>query len=111
MTRGEIILWYQLKGKQVLGHKFRRQYSVGKYVVDFYCPKLHLAIEVDGLSHSAAGAMENDRQRQTDIEQYGISFLRFTDEQVMNRGDEVVEEIRNAVLELSRRTSPFSPPS
>ena len=50
MTKAEIILWSKLKGKQ-LGYKFRRQHGIGKYIIDFYCPKLKLIIEVDGDVH------------------------------------------------------------
>jgi very-short-patch-repair endonuclease len=52
MPQAEIILWSKLKNKGFKGYKFRRQYSVGKFVIDFYCPRLKLAIEVDGKSHS-----------------------------------------------------------
>jgi len=56
-TYTEFLMWKQLKSKRLCGYKFRRQYSVDKYVIDFYCPKLKLAIEVDGISH------ELDRQK------------------------------------------------
>ncbi len=52
MTKAEIVLWSKLKGKQLNGLKFRRQYSINNYVVDFYCPELRLAIEIDGGVHT-----------------------------------------------------------
>jgi len=51
MTKAETLLWIELKGKNIEGLKFRRQYSIEAYVVDFYCPALKLAIEVDGATH------------------------------------------------------------
>lgn len=75
MPEAEVMLWKKLKGKQVNGHKFRRQYSIGKYIVDFFCPELKLAVEVDGDSHFMDEAcMEKDRKRQFFIEKQGISF-------------------------------------
>ena len=53
MTRAEIVLWYNLKGRQMLGCKFRRQHGGAQYILDFYCPELRLAIDVDGASHDA----------------------------------------------------------
>ena len=50
-TVPEKLLWEKLKGKQLLGFKFRRQHGIGNYIVDFYCPKLKLGIEIDGVSH------------------------------------------------------------
>ena len=78
MPEAEIILWSKLKGKQVYGCKFRRQYSVGSYIIDFYCPKLKLAIEVDGTSHFQPGSKTKDNDRQKYIETYGIHFLSKT---------------------------------
>ena len=56
-------LWLRLRNRQLMGYRFRRQYGVGPYVLDFYCPKLKLAIEVDGDNHFEAGAGEYDRVR------------------------------------------------
>ena len=52
MTKAEVLLWLQLKNRKMLGQRFLRQYGIDAYVVDFYCPKLKLAIEVDGESHN-----------------------------------------------------------
>jgi len=76
MPRAEVVLWSKLKGRGLGGYKFRRQYSVGKFVIDFYCPKLKLAIEVDGDSHYIEGADLCDKERQTIIESFGIENLR-----------------------------------
>ena len=77
MPPAEVILWQRIRTQQ-LGYKFRRQYSVGSYVIDFYCAQEKLAIELDGESHYVEGASERDKQRQEFIEKFGIRFLRFT---------------------------------
>jgi len=93
MPQTEIQLWSKLRGTGLKGHKFRRQYSVKNYVLDFYCPKQKLAIEIDGDSHFTDGAEEYDRERQTVIESYGITFLRFTNAEVSENIEGVVMRI------------------
>ena len=93
MPTAEDLVWSRLRRKQVCGHKFRRQYSVGPYVIDFYCPGLKLAVEIDGDSHFLADAVTQDKQRQGYIESFGIQFLRFTNEQVYRNLDDVLEKI------------------
>ena len=80
MTLAERILWLSLRGRHMLGYKFRRQHGVKDYVMDFYCPELRLAIEADGESHSTDEAKKNDPKRQGNIEKEGICFLRFTED-------------------------------
>jgi very-short-patch-repair endonuclease len=100
-TRAERTLWWNLKGGQLLGYKFRRQYGVGSYVLDFYCPELRLAIEVDGATHESSEAVRLDRKRQTEIERHGIRFLRFTDDQVLGNVQNVVLVIEAEVQKAS----------
>lgn len=97
MTRTEIILWSQLKGKKLNGQKFRRQYSVGPYIVDFYHAKKRLAIEIDGESHFKKGAKEYDDSRQNYIESYGITFLRFLNSDIYKNLDSVLDTILNTI--------------
>ncbi|MGD1046113.1 MAG: endonuclease domain-containing protein [Bacteroidota bacterium] len=82
MPKAEVILWKELSRKKMHGYKFRRQYGVDQYVLDFYCPRLKLAIEVDGDSHFVLGSEEQDKVRQEYIESFGIHFLRFSNEDV-----------------------------
>ncbi len=100
MPPAEIILWSKLRGKNLEGLKFRRQYSIGSFVVDFYCPERKLAIEIDGESHYVDGATERDKMRQSIIESAGVSFLRFTNHDVYERLEGVIEKI----LEKTKRT-------
>ena len=92
MPKAEVILWLKLKGKGT-GYKFRRQYSVDKFVVDFYCSELKLAIEVDGDSHYTEDGTERDKERQKIIEHYGITFLRFTNDEIYKNPDGVMMKI------------------
>jgi very-short-patch-repair endonuclease len=78
MPAPEVILWSCLKKKTLSGYKFRRQYGIDRYIVDFYCPKAKLAIELDGDSHFTEEAREYDHQRQMFIESLGIKVIRFT---------------------------------
>ena len=100
MTRAENLLWYQLKGKKINGFKFRRQYSVGKYVIDFYCPKLKLAIEIDGVTHTSDEEVEYDIHRQKEIESFGIRFLRFTNLEIYECLFDVLDRIKKKTQDL-----------
>ncbi|MGR5499630.1 endonuclease domain-containing protein [Vibrio sp. DNB22_10_4] len=100
-TLAEARLWYFLRGGQV-GAKFRRQYGVGDYVLDFYSPELRLAIEVDGDSHFSVEGQEHDKVRTEFLETRGIQVIRFTNREVLEECDGVVEVIREMVRELKR---------
>ena len=89
-------LWYYLRNRRFYGIKFRRQYSVSTYVVDFYCPAARVAIEIDGGSHYIGGAPEQDRVRQQFIEMCGIKIIRFTNKDVMENIEGVLAIIRGA---------------
>lgn len=108
MTKAEFRLWQKLKGKQLEGVKFRSQYGVGRFVVDFYCTELKLAIEIDGESHFQDGVQEYDQERQAFIELLGIRFLRFTNDDVYRNLEGVLERIIQKIGEL--RNDPPSPP-
>jgi very-short-patch-repair endonuclease len=78
-TLSEVILWSYLKGRKMLGYKFNRQRVIGKYIVDFFCYELMLAIEIDGSSHGEMENLKYDEKRQEELEKKGIRFLRFGD--------------------------------
>jgi very-short-patch-repair endonuclease len=101
LSKAEAILWNHLSRKQMLGYKFRRQYSVDQYVIDFYCPRLKLAIEIDGDSHFVSRADERDKARQEHIKAYGFRFLRFTNEDVYKNIDGVCQNIYEEIENLT----------
>ena len=101
-TEAEKLLWKHLKSRQLDGFKFRRQYSIDGYVVDFYCPEVKLAIELDGDTHFVHGAIEYDRNREAHISSFGITFLRFFNDEVYTNMDGVLQVIFFKVRELKR---------
>jgi very-short-patch-repair endonuclease len=97
----------RLRGKQLLGKKMRRQYSVGPYCIDLYCPEARLAIEVDGDSHFTPEAKGHDARRRRFIEEFGIRFVRFTNQDVCENLEGVVEAIAAALREAPSQSPPF----
>src|SRR5947209_5462523 len=77
LTSAEATLWKILKSSKFEGRKFRRQHSVGKYVLDFYCPAERLAIELDGEAHADDLSRIHDRKRETFLNAQGLKILRF----------------------------------
>lgn len=105
LTKAEAILWRELKNKKLLGFKFRRQYGIGAYVVDFYCTDLNLAIEVDGITHLTDEEIEYDSRREADIKQLGIQFLRFTNPEIYEDLYNVLEKIKTKVKDINPTAS------
>jgi len=95
MPPAEKILWYHLKGRQIKGYKFRRQFGIGDYIVDFYCPEAKLVIEIDGDSHYEPIAIEYDRVRENNLQSLGLDIIRFTNLDVYQTLDEVIKTIHN----------------
>jgi len=102
-TIPEILVWSILKNNQFRGLKFRRQHVIDGYVVDFYCQKLKLAIELDGKSHQYQ--QEYDESRQADIEAKGISVIRIKNYEIRNN-IEVLYQRLNAVIQDQNPPSP-----
>ncbi len=96
MTPAERALWQRLRRKQLDGWRFRRQHPVGNFVVDFFCAKARLVVEVDGPIHLKQRYYDEERTQMLD-ELKGYRVLRFTNEQVMNDIESVLEEIRRAL--------------
>ena len=83
LTPAEATLWDLLKNRQLDGRKFRRQHSIGSYIVDLYCPMENLAIELDGEAHNSAVRAERDRERDLFLQHAGILVLRFENQVVL----------------------------
>jgi len=108
MPKGEKMLWQKLR-RNNMGYKFRRQFGVGKYVVDFYCPKLSLVIEVDGLTHDFKDRIYSDKIKQKYIESKGIKILRFNSKEIFENINSVLDQIYFVCEGL--KTSPQPSPS
>ena len=79
-TKEEARIWYQFLRRYPL--QFRRQHPIGPYIVDFYCAKARLVIELDGSQHYAASGMERDRIRTAFLEERGLKVLRFSNSDI-----------------------------
>jgi len=104
-TYCEKILWIYLRDRKTLGYKFRRQYSVDHFVIDFYCPQLKLAIELDGSVHDLPDQKEYDAYRQEYLEKFGITFCRITNDELMSNAKMAFEKIENAIKLLCSKVS------
>lgn len=87
----EALLWNPLKGRKMRGYQFMRQKPIGEYIVDFYCSRLQLVIEIDGESHK--DRLDYDRGRQQFLESLGFTVLRFHDTDVKRNMDHVLMAI------------------
>lgn len=103
MPKAEVLLWSKLKSRQLLGCKFRRQFGVDAYRLDFYSPELKLGIELDGETHYVGAAPAHDRRRQQFIESLGIRVLRFLNDEVYENLEGVWEAIARAAREQMER--------
>ncbi|MEY8020462.1 endonuclease domain-containing protein [Muriicola sp. SD30] len=99
MTYAEIVLWREIKNKK-LGVRFSRQIPIDRYIVDFYCKDLRLAVEVDGSVHFEEGSHKYDLKRQTRLESLGVRVMRFSNPDVKNNLSWVLDEIRREIMVL-----------
>ena len=90
------------------GYQFNKQKPIGNYIVDFYCRKLFLIIEVDGETHFYVGAKEKDEKRQKELESLGLHFLRFDDLEIKQNIENVLLRIEEWIVEFENKnkTSP-----
>ena len=93
MTDAENMLWLKLRRKQLKEYPFYRQKIIGKYIVDFYCPKANLVIELDGGQHYSETGRAKDRERDDVLREMGIKVLRFSDREVFENMDGVMQGI------------------
>ncbi len=96
LTPAEATLWLRLKNKQLAGRRFKRQVSIGHYIVDFYCPSEKLVVELDGESHFTEDGYEHDLRRDKYLNGLGLKVIRFENEIVFHCYEEVLEEIQEA---------------
>jgi very-short-patch-repair endonuclease len=108
MTDAEKLLWDKIKNRKLQGLKFRRQHPIHYYIGDFYCHEKRLIVEVDGGIHLDAAVKEHDVNRTAEFDRLGITVIRFTNEQIFEHLEHVLNEIVRYALAYSR-TSPPSP--
>ena len=98
-TRAEEIVWYFLRNRKLVGYKFRRQYSVDYFVIDFYCPELKIAVEIDGDIHDEPEQIIYDIKRQTFLESFGIRFIRIKNEELFGNPNKAFDRIISVIRE------------
>lgn len=101
-TYTEQIVWTHLRNRRMLGYKFRRQYSVDCFIIDFYCPELKLAVEIDGSVHDNQEQQKYDRERQSYIERFGIEFIRIRNEEILGNANKAFERLEAKIKELEQ---------
>lgn len=101
MTKAEKILWEELKKKEIFKARWKRQHPIDIFIVDFYCHKFKLAIEVDGEIHLDEEILEHDDGREFEIEKLGVKILRFTNKEVFKDIESVKKRILHEITSLS----------
>ena len=107
LTNAESILWSYL-GQKPWGYKFRRQHPISIYIADFYCHALKLIIEIDGDVHTDIDVQRHDLERQKNLELMGISFIRFTNQDVEKDLENVVKRIEEYISLVNLRPNYLS---
>ena len=109
MTNAEKVLWERVCKNQ-LGVRIRRQHPIWKFVADFYCHQVKLVIEIDGLIHLSSENKEYDISRNIILDEFKIHILRFTNDEVLNKTDLVIEKIKSTIEILKQNVrAPKSP--
>ena len=106
-TFSERCLWKHLKARQMMGYQFMRQKPIGNYIVDLYCSKLHLVIEIDGVSHN--DKQRYDKKRDNELRALGLEVLHFDGYYVINNPSGTLEIIIAKIRKLENRTTPYPP--
>ena len=101
MTDAEQLIWSKIRRKQIDNIQFYRQKNIGHYIVDFYCPKGKLIVEIDGGQHYEKAGLEKDHERDRYLQTLGFAVLRFSDADVLENIDGVVERIREHLKSLN----------
>ena len=101
-TLAEQLLWSRLRSRQLSGFKFRRQHLIDNYILDFYCSKVHLAIEIDGGQHAEDENMKKDELRTACLNQRGIRVIRYWSNNVLENIDEVLDDIFAIISEMEK---------
>ena len=104
LTPAEASLWLLLKNKKAFGLKFRRQASIEKYVVDFYCPRLKMIIELDGEPHFTQEQADKDLKRDKRLKELGYKVFRYENQIVFDHPDFIFDDIKSLLPPLRLKT-------
>jgi very-short-patch-repair endonuclease len=93
-TEAETALWQQLRSRNLMKRKFFRQYGIGEYIADFYCPQSRLVIEIDGGQHNCSDSTEYDKLRENYMNSLSIKTIRFSNSDILQNMDSVLSRIK-----------------
>jgi very-short-patch-repair endonuclease len=99
-TEAEKVLWARLNSNQIMGLHFRRQHPLNMFIADFFCPEIKLDIEIDGSIHSIVDYQAHDAGRTDVLNDFGITVIRFVNEQVLNEMDYTIYHIQETAQKL-----------
>ena len=108
-TYAEKIFW-QIVRNDNLGYDFHRQKPIGNYIYDFYCHKLKLVIEIDGITHLDNNVKNNDLNKDKYAESLGLRIVRFTDDEVIGNSNMIEKRLKGIIFEIEKDTPPLTPP-
>ena len=92
-----------------MGYDFHRQKPIDSYIVDFFCNKLKLAVELDGSTHGFEKVFERDKRKEQGLKELGIAVLRYKDNDVINNIEGVLEDIKSCIRKIENKHTPYSP--
>lgn len=99
-TKYEMTLWHEFRNRRFLGLKFYRQYSVGSFILDFFCPKIRFAIEIDGQQHQMPVIQNHDEIRTQFLEAHDIWVMRIKNDEIFYDLQGVLEKIEEVITRL-----------
>jgi len=105
MTKAETVLWEELRHGKFMGLKFRRQHPINRFIVDFYCHKHKLVIELDGSIHNLPEVAKNDKIREEELKDFGLEVLRFTNSIVLQNIQEVLNTMEEFVSPTEKNSA------
>jgi very-short-patch-repair endonuclease len=95
MTETEQLLWERLSKKKIKGYRFKAQHPISKFIVDFYCHKAKLVIEIDGSIHNEEDLKERDEGRAVELEEFGLKVIRFKNEEIIINIEHFISKIKD----------------
>ena len=107
LTPEESVMWKALKSKQIEGFKWRKQHPIDNYILDFYCPKAKLCIELDGKEHYTFQGAKEDEIRSIHLERKGIRIIRFENRLIWENLEEVINVIKQELISPSKEYLEF----
>ncbi|MFC2101962.1 endonuclease domain-containing protein [Bacteroidota bacterium] len=107
MTAAERLLWSEISNGKIDGYRFKSQHPIDRFIVDFYCHKARLVIEIDGEVHHEEEQFERDEGRTAELQEFGLGVLRFTNQEVLEDIENVLKIIQQIVSKPHRGASPL----